>query len=182
MKKVECTNELDYIFRNYWDIKLLYMDITKHDNGETYLKVINRKGLTNVYLLENGDDAEKLNDRIREIYDNLNNSNLYFLANSFEKRVSISQELTKNNDKVKRSVPVGLYREDNFYRGIFVRISNCSEYKKGCTYISVMPNGKKINGYYDFERYYLIRDITEKYNNSNTYYLINEEEVTKDYK
>ena len=42
MKKVDCTDELDYIFRKYWDIKLLYMDITKHDNGEYYFKVINR--------------------------------------------------------------------------------------------------------------------------------------------
>ena len=99
----------------------------------------------------------------------------------FEKRVSISQELTKN-DKVKRSVPTGLYQEDSLYRGIFVRLSSASEYKKNCKYISVMPNGKKINGYYEFAKYELLRDIAEKYDDSNTYFLINEEEVTKDYK
>ena len=181
MKKVEHTNELDYIFKRYWDIKLLYMDISKHDNGETYFKVINRKGVTKVYLLENGDDAEKLNDRIREIYDNVTKSNLYFNSNSFEDIIIKSQELTKN-DKVKRSVPVGLYREDSLYRNVFISISSTSDYKKECKYISVMPNGKKINGYYNFEKYDTMREITKKYDNSNTCYLIDEELVTKDFK
>ena len=182
MKKVDYTSELDYIFRKYWDIKLLYMDISKHDNGEFYFKVINRKGLTNVYLLEANDDVEKINDRIREIYDNVNKSNLYFLANSFEERVIISQELTKNNNEIKRSVPTGLYKEDSLYRGIFVGVSSASEYKKECKYISVLPSGKKINAYYNFEKYETMKEITKNYDNSNTYYLINEEEVTKDYK
>ena len=184
MKKVEHTNEMAYIFRKYWDIKLLYMDIAKHD-GETYFKVINRKGVTNVYLLEKGDDAEKLNDRVKAIYDNVNKSNLSFNlglnADLFEKRVSISQELTKNN-KVKRSIPVGLYREDRLYRGIFVAVSSSSDYKKDYKYISVFPNGTKINAYYDFEKYDIMQEITKNYDNSNTYFLINEEEVTKDYK
>ena len=121
MKKVEHTNEMAYIFRKYWDIRLLYMDIAKHGD-ETYFKVINRKGVTNVYLLEKGDDAEKLNDRVKEIYDNVHKSNLGLNSN-FEKRVSISQELTKN-DKVKRSVATGLYIEDRLYRGIFVAVSS----------------------------------------------------------
>ena len=184
MKKVEHTNEMAYIFRKYWDIKLLYMDIAKHD-GETYFKVINRKGVTNVYLLEKGDDAEKLNDRVKVIYDNVNKSNLSFNlglnADLFEKRVSISQELTKNN-KVKRSIPVGLYREDNLYKGVFVAVSSSSDYKKDYKYISVFPNGTKINAYYDFEKYDIMQEITKNYDNSNTYFLINEEEVTKDYK
>ena len=181
MKKVDCTNELDYIFRHYWDIKLLYMDITKHDNGEHYLKVINRKGVTNVYLLETGDNAEKITDRIRKIYDNVNKSNFNFNIALFEERVSISQELTRN-DKVKRDIAVGLYKEDNLYKNVFVMIHNCNKYKKDCKYISVMPNGTKIKGYYNFEKYELLRDIAESYDNSNAYYLINEEEVTKDYK
>ena len=180
MKKIEHTNELDYIFRKYWDIKLLYMDITKHDEA-TYLKVINRKGLTTVYLLEEGDDVEKINARIKEIYAKITESNVYPNYRSFEETMKISQELTKN-DKVKRSVKVGLYREDSFYKGIFVEVSRSSDYKKKCNYISVMPNGKKWNGYYNFEKYDTIRDITNSYDNSNTYYLINEEEVTKDYK
>ena len=124
MKKVEHTNELDYIFRHYWDIKLLYMDITKHDNGETYFKVINRKGVTNVYILENGDDAEKIKNRIREIYANVNKSNVYYNYRSFEEVMRISQELTKN-DLVKRSVPTGLYREDSFYKGNQVICFEC---------------------------------------------------------
>ena len=181
MKKIEHTNELDYIFRRYWDIKLLYMDITKHDNGETYFKVINRKGVTNVYLLEANDDAEKINDRIREIYAKVTASNVYYIYRSFEDVMRISQELTKNN-KVKRSVPTGLYREDSFYRDIFVRVSNTSENKKGCKYISVLPNGTKINDYYNFEKYETMKEITKKYDDSNTYFLINEEEVTKEFK
>ena len=179
MKRVERTNELDYIFRRYGAIKLLYMDIAKHDD-ETYFKVINRKGAIKVYILENGDDAEKLNDRIREIYANVTKSNLYFNDN-FEKRMLISQELTKN-DIVKRSVPTGLYREDSFYRGIFVGVSSASDYKKDCKYISVLPNGKKLNAYYDFEKYDIMREITKEYDNSNIYFLLNGEEVTKDYK
>ena len=181
MKKVEHTNELDYIFRKYWDIKLLYMDLTEHDNGETYLKVINRKGLTNVYLLENGDDTEKLSARISEIYDSVTKSNFYYNVDSFEKRIRISQELTKK-DNVKRSVKTGLYREDNLYRGIFVGVLSISDYKKDCKYISVLPNGTKINAYYDFKRYDTMKEITTNYDNSNTYFLINEEEVTKDFK
>ena len=180
MKRLEHTNELDHIFRRYWNIRLLYMDITKHDDS-TYLKVINRKGLTTVYLLENGDDAEKINDRIKKIYDKITESIVYPNYRSFEEVMSISQELTKN-EQVKRSVPTGLYREDSFYKGIFLAVSSASDYKKECKYISVMPNGTKINAYYDFEKYELLRDITNSYDNSNTYYLINEEEVTKDYK
>ena len=182
MKKIDHTNELDYIFRYYWDIKLLYMDITKHDNGEHYFKVINRKGVTNVYMLENGDDAERINNRIREIYANVSKSNFSFNTALFEKKVSISQELTKNNDKVKRDIAVGLYREDSLYKGIFVMIPNCSEYKKEYKYISVMPNGTKINDYYNFEKYELLRDLAKSYDNSNTYYLIDEELITKDWK
>ena len=181
MKKVEHTNELDYIFRNYWTAKLLYMCTIEHDNGENYLKVVTRKGLTNVYLLEASDDVEKLNDRIREIYAKVTASNLYYNCSSFEEVMRISQELTKN-DKVKRSVSIGLYREDSFYKGIFVSVSSTSEYKKYCKYISVMPNGQKFNRYYDFERYETIRDITKSYDNSNTYFLIDEEVVTKDFK
>ena len=128
------------------------MDITKHDNGENYLKVINRKGVTNVYLLEANDNAERINDRIREIYANVNKSNLCFYATSFEDIVIKSQELTKNI-LVPRSVPVGLYREDALFKGIFVGVSSTSEYKKDCKYISVLTNGKKLNGYYDFEKY-----------------------------
>ena len=180
MKRLEHTNELDYIFRRYYNIRLLYMDITKHDDS-TYLKVINRKGLTTVYLLENGDDAEKINDRIKKIYDKITESNMYPNYRSFEEIMSISQELTKNV-VVPRSVTVGLYREDSFYKGIFVAVSSASDYKKECKYISVMPNGTKINAYYDFEKYELLRDITKSYDNSNTYYLIDEELVTKDYK
>ena len=161
MKKVEHTNELDYIFRKYSDIKLLYMDITKHDTGEIYFKVINRKGVTNVYILENGDDAEKLNDRIREIYEKVTKSNLAFNVDLFEKRVLISQELTKN-DTVKRSVPTGLYREDSLYRGIFVGVSSFSDFKKDCKYISVLPNGNKINACYNFEKYYTMQEITKE--------------------
>ena len=146
MKKLDHTNELDFIFRRYWSIKLLYMDITKHDNGENYLKVINRKGLTNVYLLEDGDNAEKINARIKKIYDKITESNVYSNYMPFEKVMSISQELTKN-DLVPRSVTVGLYREDSFYKGIFVSVSRSSDYKKDCNYLSVMPNGKKWNGY-----------------------------------
>ena len=108
MKKVEYTNELDHIFRHYWDIKLLYMDITKHDNGEHYFKVINRKGVTNVYMLEANDDAEKINSRIREIYANINSTLLNFNMDLFEERIRISKELTKNTTTLKRSVPVGL--------------------------------------------------------------------------
>ena len=144
MKKVEHTNELDYIFRKCWAIKLLYMDITEHDNGEYYLKVINRKGLTNVYLLENGDDAEKLNTRIRKIYANVGGTLFNFNIDLFEERIRLSQEITKNNE-VKRSVPIGLYREDSLFRGFFIRVSSASEHKKDCTYISVLPSGKKIN-------------------------------------
>lgn len=181
MKKIDHTNELDYIFRRYSYVKLLYMDITEHAEGETYFKVINRKGVTNVYMLENGDNVEKLKARIREIYANVNSTLFNFNLDLFEERIRISQELTKN-DKLKRSVPVGLYREDTLYRGIFVRVSNCSEYKKGCKYISVMANGTKINSYYDIEKYETMKEITKKYDDSNTYFLLNEEEVTKDYK
>ena len=181
MKKVERTNELDYIFRKYGAIKLLYMDIAKHDTGETYFKVINRKGAIKVYLLENGDDAEKLNDRIREIYANVTKSNFYFDSNLFKKKILISQELTKN-DSIKRSVPTGLYREDSLYRGVFVDVSSISDYKKDCNYISVMPNGSKFNGYYNFEKYDIMREITKEYDNSNTHFLLHGEEVTKDYK
>ena len=181
MKKVDYTNELDYIFRRYWDIKLLYMDIAKHDNGNIYFKIINRKGVTNVYLLEANDDVEKLHDRIREIYDKVTKSNFNFNVALFEERVRISQALT-SNDKVKRSVNVGLYREDALYKSIFVSVSSSSEYKKDCKYISVLPNGKKWNCYYDFEKYAIMKEIIKKYADSNTYFLVNEEEVTKDYK
>ena len=180
MKKLDHTNELDYIFRAYCNIKLLYMDITKHEEA-TYLKVVNRRGVTNVYLLEASDNAEKITARIREIYVKITESNIYYNYSSFEEVMRISQELTKN-DLVKRSVPTGLYREDSFYKGIFVAVSKSSDYKKECNYISVMPNRIKLSRYYNFEKYYLIRDITNNYNNSNTYYLLNEEVITKDYK
>ena len=180
MKKIDHTNELDYIFRQYWYIKLLYMDITKHEEA-TYLKVVNRRGVTNVYLLEDGDDAEKITARIRDIYAKINESNVYWNSSSFEEVMRISQEITKNVE-IKRSVPIGLYREDSFYKGIFVAVSKSSDYKKECNYISVMPNRIKLSRYYNFEKYELLRDITNSYDYSNAYYLLNEEVVIKDYK
>ena len=70
MKKLEHTPELDYLFQKYGDINRLYMYRMKHGEA-TYFKVITRKGVVNVYLLEAGDDAEKLKNRIKEIRNKL---------------------------------------------------------------------------------------------------------------
>ena len=180
MKKVEKTRGLSHLFHHYWKSRLVYMDITEHDS-EMYFKVVNRKGLTNVYLLEANDEAEKINDRIREIYSKISESNVYYNSSSFVDIIRISQDLTKTSC-VQRSVPVGLYREDSFFRGIFVRVSSTSDYKKDCTYISVMPNGQKFDRYYDFEKYEKMREIAKTYNDSNIYYLLDEEVIIKDYK
>ena len=102
MKKIEHTNASNYLFQRYGNIKLLYMDITIYDEA-IYLKVINRKGLANVYLLEANDDVEKLTARIAHIYAKITESNLYYNYRSFEGVMIISQELTKN-DKVLQSL------------------------------------------------------------------------------
>ena len=125
MKKVENTKELGYIFVPFWRVKLLYMDITEHETGESYFRVINRKGITNVYLLE-ADDVEKINARIKDIYAKITTSNIYYNYSSFDEIMRISQELTKNV-VVPRSVPTGLYVEDSFYRGIFVAVSSAGD-------------------------------------------------------
>ena len=180
MKKVKHTKELDYIFLSYRQTKIVYMDLTEHSPGEIYLKVVNRKRVLNVYLLEDSDDAKKIDERIKAIYAKISKSNVYHNSRPFEEIMKISQELTKNT-VVPRSVPVGLYQEDSFFQGIFVAAPSTGDYKKDCNYISVLPNGKKFHGYYNFEKYDTIREITKKIDDSNTYYLICEEVVTKDY-
>ena len=70
MKKLDHTPELDYLFQNYGDINRLYMYTIKYDES-SYFKVITRKGVVNVYLLEEGDDAEKLKNKLKEIRNKL---------------------------------------------------------------------------------------------------------------
>ena len=70
MKKLDHTSESDYLFQNYGDINRLYMYTIKYDES-SYFKVINRKGVVNVYLLEAGDDAEKLKNKLKEIRNKL---------------------------------------------------------------------------------------------------------------
>ena len=183
MKKIEITHEINDLFRANYKTNLLFIDLATTGAGESFLKIVNRKGRTYVYALEKNDNIEKLSLRITEIYKNLNKTNLNYIVEDFEDTVRLSNLITTKKN-IGRTCKNTLFQEDSFFKNVFVEVHNSTENKKGCKYISVFRNGKVLNHFYDFEKLEKMEEIIKSYDNSNIYYLINEEEelLTKEYK
>ena len=94
MKKIEITHEINDLFRANYKTNLLFIDLATTGAGESFLKIVNRKGRTYVYALEKNDNIEKLSLRITEIYKNLNKTNLNYIVEDFEDKVRLSNLIT----------------------------------------------------------------------------------------
>ena len=166
MKKIEITYEINYLFRPVYATNLLFIDLATTEAGESFLKIVNRKGLTSIYELEENDNIEKLSLRIDQIYNNLDKTNLNYRIEDFEDKVRLSNLITTKK-KIGRTCKNTLYKEDSFFKNVFLEVHNTTENKKDCRFISVFRNGKVYNSFYDFEKLEKMEEITKSYNNSN---------------